>query len=118
VSRLGELRGEVNRQIEQLRNDGKVGGSLDAEVTLAPDTDSRTRLADVESELRFFFITSESASLRAMAPGPFGRRRPTEHAKCVRCWHHRADVGARGAPGALRRCVENVAGDGETRRWF
>ena len=38
------------------------------------------------------------------------------HAKCVRCWHHRADVGMHVAHSELcGRCVENVAGNGEVR---
>ena len=40
------------------------------------------------------------------------------HAKCVRCWHHRADVGAEPShPELCGRCVENVAGTGEVRRY-
>jgi isoleucyl-tRNA synthetase len=44
--------------------------------------------------------------------------RRSEHAKCVRCWHHRADVGSDpGHPELCGRCIENVAGDGEHRRF-
>jgi isoleucyl-tRNA synthetase len=40
------------------------------------------------------------------------------HAKCVRCWHHREDVGADASqPSLCGRCVENVAGAGEVRRY-
>ncbi len=43
---------------------------------------------------------------------------PSEHAKCVRCWHHRADVGSHAEhPQLCGRCVENVVGDGEQRRF-
>jgi len=43
---------------------------------------------------------------------------PSEHAKCVRCWHHREDVGADpDHPELCGRCVENVGGAGETRRF-
>jgi isoleucyl-tRNA synthetase len=36
----------------------------------------------------------------------------------VRCWHHREDVGADPAhPELCGRCVENVAGTGEVRRY-
>jgi isoleucyl-tRNA synthetase len=42
---------------------------------------------------------------------------PSEHEKCVRCWHYRADVGSNAEhPELCARCVENVAGAGETRR--
>ena len=40
----------------------------------------------------------------------------TEHAKCGRCWHHREDVGANAEHEELcGRCVDNVAGEGESR---
>jgi len=38
--------------------------------------------------------------------------------KCPRCWHHRADVGVNAEhPELCGRCVENVAGEGEERRY-
>lgn len=41
---------------------------------------------------------------------------PSAHAKCVRCWHHREDVGRDSAhPQLCSRCVENVARGGERR---
>ena len=40
------------------------------------------------------------------------------HEKCVRCWHHRADVGSDAShPELCGRCVENVSGDGEPRHF-
>jgi isoleucyl-tRNA synthetase len=40
------------------------------------------------------------------------------HAKCVRCWHHRDDVGVDAAhPELCGRCVTNVTGAGESRRF-
>jgi isoleucyl-tRNA synthetase len=39
------------------------------------------------------------------------------HAKCVRCWHHRADVGTHPEhPLLCGRCVENL-GRGESREF-
>ena len=44
---------------------------------------------------------------------------PTSKPKCVRCWHHRGDVGAHAAhPLLCGRCVSNVDGAGETRVYF
>jgi isoleucyl-tRNA synthetase len=45
--------------------------------------------------------------------------RVSEAGKCARCWHHRDDVGAHLVhPALCGRCVENVDGPGESRRWF
>jgi isoleucyl-tRNA synthetase len=43
---------------------------------------------------------------------------PSAHAKCQRCWHWRADVGADVAhPALCGRCVANLFGAGEPRRF-
>jgi isoleucyl-tRNA synthetase len=40
------------------------------------------------------------------------------HEKCIRCWHHREDVGSHpDHPQICGRCAENVAGSGERRRY-
>jgi isoleucyl-tRNA synthetase len=44
--------------------------------------------------------------------------RPSSEAKCVRCWHHRPDVGqSREHPELCARCVGNLSLPGETRRY-
>jgi isoleucyl-tRNA synthetase len=43
---------------------------------------------------------------------------PCEHPKCVRCWHRRPDVGRdEKHPEICGRCVSNVEGPGEERRF-
>ena len=70
-------------------------------------------------ELRFFFITS--AARVVIDPGVETRSvrvRPTAAPKCVRCWHRREDVGTHAAhPELCGRCVTNVDGAGEERRY-
>jgi len=44
---------------------------------------------------------------------------PTKKTKCIRCWHHRADVGVHAEhPDICGRCVSNIEGPGEDRAWF
>jgi isoleucyl-tRNA synthetase len=46
------------------------------------------------------------------------RVRPSSAEKCVRCWHHREDVGSHaGHPQLCGRCVENLGATGASRRW-
>ena len=86
------------------------------------------RLGD---ELRFVFITSEAAvhdaaeapaeavPVEGFAPGDVSLVvAATSCEKCARCWHHREDVGRDAEhPELCGRCVENVAGPGEARRF-
>ena len=111
------LREEVSKVLEPMRAGGQIGASLEAEVDLTVGPELASKLAPVADELRFFFITSrltlqagESVKVQAAA---------SSHGKCVRCWHYRADVGSHADdPQLCGRCVQNVNGAGETRRWF
>ena len=40
----------------------------------------------------------------------------SSYQKCVRCWHHREEIGENETYKDLcGRCIENVTGEGETR---
>ncbi len=127
---LVQIRAEVTRTLEGLRQDGKIGSGLDAEVSIHADPALLDRLQVISEELRFVMITS-SASLASLAPdageglitlADIGRFQvkagPSEYQKCVRCWHHREDVGKHAGHAELcGRCIENIDGDGEQRRY-
>jgi isoleucyl-tRNA synthetase len=69
--------------------------------------------------MRFLFISGDVSVRPATTDEVFVSAQPTEKAKCVRCWHYRADVGAVAAhPELCGRCVSNIEGAGEDRRWF
>jgi len=121
-----EVRAEVSRHLEQARKAGAIGAGLDAEVDLYCEPGLYEALAKLGDELRFLLITSaarlhpaEAADKTAVGGELEGLQltvTPSEHAKCVRCWHHRPDVGADDShPELCGRCVENVDGTGEIR---
>ena len=125
---LMQVKGEVNRELERQRNEGAVGGSLAAQVTVYCNPALVAMLGRLGEELRFVFITSgasvapeEQAPAAAVATEIPGLRvlvSASAAPKCVRCWHHREDVGSHAAhPELCGRCVENVDGPGETRRY-
>ncbi len=122
------LRPHVLKRLEELRKDGAIGGSLDAEVALYCDGELHQALAALEDELRFVLITSEARlkplsekpadALATETAGLFLGVRPAEARKCARCWHHRPDVGQHPEhPEICGRCVENLGGKGEVRRF-
>jgi isoleucyl-tRNA synthetase len=125
-----EARAAVLRELERLRVAELIGAPLDAEVTLYGTPEWQSALAPLGDELRFVLITSaaEVAAAEARpadaipAEGEGGRGlwlhvRRSEAAKCVRCWHKRADVGTVAAhPELCGRCAVNLDGPGETRR--
>ena len=118
--RLLALREKVAAVLEPMRAAGEIGAALEAEITLAGSVSDQNWLAPLAEELRFLFISGDVQVAAADGAGDITvTAAPTQKEKCVRCWHHRADVGADEAhPALCGRCVSNVEGPGETRRWF
>jgi isoleucyl-tRNA synthetase len=77
-------------------------------------------LAPMREELRFLFISGDVHLLAADAATDIQVSAVvTDKPKCVRCWQRRADVGSHPEHADLcARCVDNVEGPGEQRRWF
>ena len=115
-SRIRELRDIVNKDIEVLRADGKVGSSLQAEVTLGVNEGDHALLSSLGDDLKFVFITSV-LKLQA-APALNVTSSTSSSAKCDRCWHYPGDVGQDAAhPTICGRCISNLLGSGEVRRF-
>lgn len=114
-SRIREIRDAVNKDIEAVRTEGKVGASLQANVTLTVGADDHALLASLGDDLKFVFITStvtlaKGAELAIQVA-------PSSAAKCDRCWHYRDDVGHDAAhPTLCGRCTSNLYGAGEERK--
>jgi isoleucyl-tRNA synthetase len=122
------VREAVSKELEKVRVAGAIGSSLDAEVDLYCDAEWLEKLARLQDELRFVLITSYARlhpieqqpgdAVRAdLGAGTLSVRvSASPHGKCVRCWHHREDVGSHSEhPELCGRCVSNVAGSGEPR---
>jgi isoleucyl-tRNA synthetase len=127
-TRLIEVREAVSKELERLRMAGEIGSSLDAEVDLYCDGPAHDLLARLGDELRFFLITSYArvyplAQHPEQAPEADGQRlavaaKPSPHPKCVRCWHHRQDVGSHPDHAEIcGRCYANIIGQSERRRY-
>jgi len=113
--RLRELRALCTRHIEALRVAGKVGSSLQAEVTLLAAEGDFELLSSLGDDLKFVLITS-AARVEKSGGETRVEARASRHEKCERCWHYRADVGAAAEhPGLCGRCVSNLYGEGEAR---
>jgi isoleucyl-tRNA synthetase len=126
---LLKVRGEVNKVIEQARADKLLGGSLEASVTLFADPSLAEKLTKLGSELRFVLLTSE-AKVKALTEAEDDAQQSeaikglklvlnkAHGEKCPRCWHYTTDVGKDPAhPQLCGRCVINVAGNGEQRKF-
>ncbi|MEH6518567.1 MAG: isoleucine--tRNA ligase [Halioglobus sp.] len=125
---LMSVRAAVNKEMENQRAAGALRGSLDAEVTLYCSPELHQSLEALGEELRFALITS-GAELAALDSAPESAAQTelaglrvavvvSDQEKCERCWHRRPDVGASEVhPGLCGRCIVNVDGEGEQRRY-
>ncbi|WAT00205.1 isoleucine--tRNA ligase [Rouxiella chamberiensis] len=126
---LLKVRGEVNKVIEQARNDKRLGGSLEASVTLYADDALAAKLNSLGNELRFVLLTSgakvapladadDTAVASELLKGLKIGLEKAQGEKCPRCWHYTTDVGHNAAhPEVCGRCATNIAGDGEEREF-
>ncbi|TDF80272.1 isoleucine--tRNA ligase, partial [Pseudomonas sp. H9] len=118
----------VNKELENQRSAKAIGGNLQAEVTLFADEGLSADLTKLGDELRFVLITSAASvapfvqapadAVETEVPGLKLKVVKSGHAKCGRCWHFRADVGANPEhPEICARCADNISGNGEVRHY-
>ena len=121
---------KISKELEELRNNKEIGSSLDADVNIWNAPEYLKKISN--DELRFVFITSyadifdnetppSSAKKLTSANGTdyFIEVKKSEYSKCIRCWHHREDVGTNSEhPEICSRCISNLPnGPGETRQF-
>jgi isoleucyl-tRNA synthetase len=120
-----DINAHLRKELEEMRRAKTIGSSLDAEVDIYCEDENYQALLELKDELRFLFITSD-AKVHQLKDKPANAInidnslailvRKSEYEKCVRCWHHRPEIGQNKLHKDLcSRCIENVTGDGETR---
>ncbi|OCQ50805.1 Isoleucine--tRNA ligase [Photorhabdus australis subsp. thailandensis] len=122
------VRGEVNKVLEQARADKHIRSSLEAAVTLYAGNELANKLNSLGDELRFVLLTSQASVASYELAGEDAQQseidslkiafRKADGEKCPRCWHYAKDVGLVAEHAELcGRCVTNVAGNGEERKF-
>jgi isoleucyl-tRNA synthetase len=114
---LRAIRADVQKRLEELRERGAIGSSLQAEVEIRATGSRAALLRSLGDDLRFVLITSQA---RVEIVGSEADEAivvtPSAATKCERCWHWRDDVGrAPDHPTLCGRCVSNLFGAGEPR---
>jgi len=120
-----DINTHLRKELEEMRRNKVIGSSLDAEVDIYCKDENYQNLLGLKDELRFVFITSE-ARVNELSSKPSDAKEidssiaikvyKSKHQKCVRCWHHRPEIGQNKMHNDLcDRCVENISGKGENR---
>jgi isoleucyl-tRNA synthetase len=108
--KLMEVRGAAALELEKMRQSGAIGKSLEAQVTIAPESEETGKLLERFGPLLETVLIVSAVRLAAPTGGAtqvsVGR---ADGAKCVRCWRWTTDVGADTAhPQLCGRCAETV----------
>jgi len=120
-----DINTHLRKELEEMRRNKVIGSSLDAEVDIYCKDENYQNLLGLKDELRFVFITSK-ARVNKLSDKPSDAKEinnsvaikvyKSKHQKCVRCWHHRPEIGQNKTHNDLcDRCIENVSGKGEKR---
>ena len=123
--KIQEVRNQVNKALENQRQQNIIGSSLAAEVTVYANDENWQLLNKLGNELRFVFITS-AVYLKPLAAAPKNVNNNTSgliitvassmQPKCNRCWHRSDSVGLNTQYVDLcDRCASNISGHYEER---
>ena len=115
---LINLKDEVNKNIEILREEGSIGSSLDAEVHITFSENDFLKFSRFGEELKFLFLVS-NVSLSVSdkdSDEPKIDIKVSIDEKCERCWHHVADLSDHEGNKICSRCISNLSFPGEERQ--
>ena len=117
LQEIEKIRPAVNKSIEAEREKGLVGSSLECDIKLSCPTETYQRLKPYISELHYIFIVS-SVKLSEDKQTFSVTVKKNIHKKCERCWHFEPSVGSHSEhPTICERCITNLFGDGEKRKY-
>jgi isoleucyl-tRNA synthetase len=116
-SDIRAVREQVNKKLEEQRATGTIGSALQAEVDVYAPKATYELLSRLGEDLRLVFITSR-ANVHLREGELEIKVAPSAQQKCERCWHYREDVGSDAShPTLCGRCVSNLYGAGEARKY-
>jgi isoleucyl-tRNA synthetase len=115
---IRDIRALIYKAIEEKRALGLIGSSLQANIDIYTQADSLEVLDALKDDLKFVLITSGVTLHKETGSGLRFVVSASQHAKCERCWHYVADVGAHAEhPTICGRCVSNISGKPQARKY-
>lgn len=109
--KLIEIRDEVNKALEQKRQEKLIGNSLEAKVILTVDSQMGEFLAPYSDFLPTLFIVSQvkiEETQKVLERGFVVQIETAEGAKCQRCWNYSPQVGMLEIQDLCPRCYNVI----------
>ena len=109
------IRNLANKKIEEIREKGEVGSSLQATLEIITQPTIYKHLLNFQEDLKYIFITS-SVVLKEAEGETKVYVSASPYSKCDRCWHYDESVGSiKDHSNLCKRCNSNLFGQGELR---
>lgn len=125
------IRNKVNKIIEQSRNNGLIKQSLEADITIYANSKLVKQLRVLNSELAFGLLVSSVLILDIYDENVDKTKimlnsdefevilKKSKGKKCARCWNYTLNIiQHRDYLNICSRCLKNIIGSGETRKFF
>ena len=110
------VRAKVVQTLENLRQAGHIGSSLQASVIITAPPTLATQLQSLDTELKFVLLVSQAQVIQGTSLQI--EAKVSEGKKCERCWHYSVTVGKDPVHSQLcARCITNLNQGGENRRF-
>ncbi|AFZ83547.1 isoleucyl-tRNA synthetase [Candidatus Kinetoplastibacterium blastocrithidii TCC012E] len=108
--RIRAIRDLTQKKIEEIRNTGKLGSSLQAEVHIYANPTDKEILDSLKDELKFILIVSKVSVYKHDSDHIIIDVKVSSNKKCERCWHYTEDVRDYGSyQDICSRCAGNLA---------
>ena len=104
--KLRDVRETVLKSLEEVRQAGTIGNSLEAKVVLRASGDMAELLRRHQADLRYIFIVSQAEIGADLREGLQVEVLKADGSKCERCWNYSTKVGKEESyPTLCERCV-------------
>jgi isoleucyl-tRNA synthetase len=111
--KLRTVRDAVLKSLEEVRQGGTTGNSLEAKVVIRASGETAALLRRHENDLRFIFIVSQVSveDSPGAEEGPQIEVLKADGSKCERCWNYSVAIGKDSAwPTLCERCIQAIQG--------
>jgi isoleucyl-tRNA synthetase len=109
--KLRTVRDAVLKSLEEVRQSGTIGNSLEAKIVIRASGETAALLRRHKDDLRYIFIVSQIAveDVPGTEEGPQIEVFKAEGSKCERCWNYSVEIGKDSAwPTLCERCIPAI----------
>ncbi len=122
-NKLIKIKNYLNKKIEKIKYIKKINTTLETKISLHLEKKFFEKIKKIKSELKFFFITSELNIKinKKLNENNFFKIKCKKHngLKCLRCWHYVYKLtDNKKYPNICKRCLNNLIGKGEKRKFI